>query len=97
MERSRAQTKNVFAVKPRILRDALAKLGEQGPFVLVGHSYGGPVVRNSATATYPKDVVGLVLARMRHTKAYESGSAVAKTIRLDEGAKGKSIPAGGAA
>src|SRR5262249_14104378 len=30
------------------LHDALAKLGESGPYVLVGHSYGGPVVRNFA-------------------------------------------------
>src|SRR5215470_9838939 len=27
------------------LRDALTTLGEAGPFVLVGHSFGGPVVR----------------------------------------------------
>ena len=27
------------------LHDALAKLGEHGPFVLVGHSFGGPVVQ----------------------------------------------------
>src|SRR6476469_5307271 len=42
------------------LRDALAKLGERGPFVLVGHSYGGPVVRNFAL-TYPRLVAGVVL------------------------------------
>src|SRR5580692_5539882 len=41
------------------LRDALKKLGETGPFVLVGHSFGGPVVRNFA-ATYPKLVAGIV-------------------------------------
>jgi len=34
------------------LRDALRKLGEKGPYVLVGHSYGGPVMRNFAL-TYP--------------------------------------------
>src|SRR5262249_27004295 len=42
------------------LREALNKLGERGPFVLVGHSFGGPVARNFATL-YPKDVAGLVL------------------------------------
>jgi len=42
------------------LQDALKKLGESGPYVLVGHSYGGPVIRNFA-ATYPQDVAGLVL------------------------------------
>jgi hypothetical protein len=30
-------------------------LGEKGPFVLVGHSYGGPGIRNFAL-TYPRDV-----------------------------------------
>src|SRR2546423_12659535 len=42
------------------LRDALAKLGEKGQFVLVGHSYGGPVIRNF-TMTYPEDVAAMVL------------------------------------
>src|SRR6516164_3639706 len=42
------------------LHDALQKLGEHGPFVLVGHSYGGPVVRNFAAA-WPRDVAAMVL------------------------------------
>src|SRR5579884_1877368 len=42
------------------LRDALFKLGDHGPFVLVGHSYGGPAVRSFAL-TYPKDLAGMVL------------------------------------
>jgi pimeloyl-ACP methyl ester carboxylesterase len=42
------------------LQDALKKLGESGPYVLVGHSYGGPVIRNFAAA-FPRDVAGLVL------------------------------------
>jgi pimeloyl-ACP methyl ester carboxylesterase len=42
------------------LHDALAKLGEHGPFILVGHSFGGPVVRNYAI-TYPAEVAGMVL------------------------------------
>src|SRR5262249_14535484 len=42
------------------LKDALSKLAEPSPFVLVGHSYGGPVVRNFATV-YAKDVAGIVL------------------------------------
>jgi pimeloyl-ACP methyl ester carboxylesterase len=73
------------------LHDALAKLGEQGPFVLVGHSYGGPVVRNFAT-TYPKDVVGLVFVDSAH-EGLRVGIGGGKTIRLGDGAKGKSIPA----
>ncbi|HVT98647.1 MAG TPA: alpha/beta hydrolase [Acidobacteriaceae bacterium] len=41
------------------LREALRVLGERGPFVLVGHSYGGPVMRNFAT-TWPAEVAGMV-------------------------------------
>jgi pimeloyl-ACP methyl ester carboxylesterase len=42
------------------LHDALSKLGERGPLILVGHSFGGGVVRNYAT-TYPSQVAGMVL------------------------------------
>lgn len=41
------------------LRDALRVLGERGPFILIGHSYGGPVVRNFAK-TWPSEVAGIV-------------------------------------
>ncbi len=73
------------------LRDALAKLGERGPFVLVGHSFGGPVVRNFA-ATYPHEVAGMVLV----DSAFEGmrvGIGGNKTMRLGDGAKGMVIPA----
>jgi pimeloyl-ACP methyl ester carboxylesterase len=72
------------------LRDALSKLGDSGPYVLVGHSYGGPVVRNFAT-TYPRDVAGMVLvdASFEGQRVGIGGKA---TMRLGEGAKGKSIP-----
>lgn len=72
------------------LRDALAKLKERGPFVLVGHSFGGPVIRNFAV-TYPRDVAGLVLV----DAAFEGqrvGIGGGKTIRLGESAKGVAIP-----
>ncbi len=53
--------------QPTTARDAVADLhallsaaDETGPYVLVGHSYGGLVVRLYAS-TYPKDVSGLVL------------------------------------
>jgi len=71
------------------LRDALAKLGERGPFVLVGHSFGGPVVRNFAL-TYPRDVAGMVLV-----ESAEEGLRVpiqGKAVRLSDGAQGKPIP-----
>src|SRR5438067_12014369 len=53
--------------QPTTAKDAIADLhallsaaGETGPYVLVGHSYGGLVVKLYAR-TYPKDVAGLVL------------------------------------
>ena len=73
------------------LRDALSKLGERGPFVLVGHSYGGPVVRNFAL-TYARDVAGVVLV----DSAFEGmrvGIGGNKTLRLGEDARGRPIPA----
>jgi len=72
------------------LRDALNKLGEQAPFLLVGHSYGGPVVRNFAL-TYPQLVAGIVFV----DSAFE-GQRVSvggrMMIRLGEGAKHLKIP-----
>jgi pimeloyl-ACP methyl ester carboxylesterase len=72
------------------LHDALAKLGERGPFILVGHSYGGPVVRNYAAA-YPREVAGMVQV----DAAFEGmhvGIGGGKTIRLGADAKGVAIP-----
>ncbi len=72
------------------LHDALAKLGENGPFVLVGHSYGGPVIRNFALS-YPADVAGMVQV----DAAFEGmrvGIGGGKTMRLGDDAKGRSIP-----
>ena len=72
------------------LHDALSKLGESGPLVLVGHSYGGPVVRNFAL-TYPKEVAGIVFV----DSAFEGervGIGGKTTMRLGEDAKGKPIP-----
>jgi len=72
------------------LHDALSKLGKSGPLVLVGHSYGGPVVRNFAL-TYPKEVAGIVFV----DSAFEGervGIGGKATMRLGEDAKGKPIP-----
>src|SRR6266403_1166423 len=53
--------------QPTTAKDAVADLhallsaaGKTGPYVLVGHSYGGLVVKLYARS-YPKDVAGLVL------------------------------------
>lgn len=72
------------------LHDALSRLGESGPFVLVGHSYGGPVVRNFAL-TYREEVAGIVFV----DSAFEGervGIGGKATMRLGEDAKGKPIP-----
>lgn len=73
------------------LHDALFKLRERSPYVLVGHSFGGPVARNFA-ATYPLLVAGMVLV----DSAFE-GERIpiggGKTLRLGDGAKGVAIPA----
>jgi len=73
------------------LRDALLKAGEKAPFVLLGHSYGGPVVRNFAV-TYPSDVAGVIFV----DSAFEGmrvGIGGTKTLKLGEDATGKTIPA----
>ena len=53
--------------QPTAAQDAVADLHallsaaeEPGPYVLVGHSYGGPIIRLYASA-HPADVAGLVL------------------------------------
>ena len=72
------------------LRDALAKLHEPGPYVLVGHSSGGPVILNFA-AMYPHDVAGMVQVDAAFEGA-RVGIGGGKTMRLGEGAKGTVIP-----
>ena len=71
------------------LRRALAAAGEKGPFVLVGHSCGGPVVRAYA-GTYPDDVAGMVLVDAVHED--QRVTAMGKAVRLRDGAKGLAIP-----
>lgn len=73
------------------LHTLLEKAGARPPYVLVGHSYGGILVRLYA-ATYPAEVAGIVLDESGH----ESGVASlinGKMIRLVETATGKPIPA----
>jgi pimeloyl-ACP methyl ester carboxylesterase len=72
------------------LHDALQRAGERGPFVLVGHSYGGGVVRNYARA-YRDDVAGLVLVDIVSEDQYIPMGRHAGRIRDD--AKGAAIPA----
>jgi pimeloyl-ACP methyl ester carboxylesterase len=71
------------------LKEGLKALGERPPFVLVGHSFGGPVVRAYAAA-YPGDVAGMVLVDGVH----EDQRVVirGKAVRIRDGAKGAAIP-----
>jgi pimeloyl-ACP methyl ester carboxylesterase len=72
------------------LHDALAALGERPPFVLVGHSFGGPVVRQYAL-TYPGEVAGMVLVDSVHEdQRVPIGDK--RTVALRDGAKGFPIP-----
>jgi pimeloyl-ACP methyl ester carboxylesterase len=48
------------AIIARRLHALLGQLGAPPPYVLVGHSYGGPLIQFYA-ATYPNEVAGLVL------------------------------------
>jgi pimeloyl-ACP methyl ester carboxylesterase len=71
------------------LHDALAKLGERGPFVLVGHSFGGPVARNFAIA-YPQEVAGIVFVdAVSEDQRFEMWH---KAVLMRDGAKGKVVP-----
>ncbi len=48
-----------------MLHDLLEKGGEQPPYLMVGHSFGGIYVR-TFTAQYPGEVVGMVLVDSAH-------------------------------
>lgn len=71
------------------LHDALTKLGEHGPYILVGHSFGGPVVRSFA-ASYPADTAGMVLVDAAHED--QRYTYKGKAILIREGARSRSIP-----
>jgi len=80
--------------QPTTARDAVADLhallkaaGETGPYVLVGHSYGGLVVR-LYTSTYPKDVASLVLVDalsegLRNAETSEQWAIQRKLVQND--------------
>jgi pimeloyl-ACP methyl ester carboxylesterase len=72
------------------LHDALNKLGEHRPIILVGHSFGGGVVRNYA-AVYPSEVAGMVLVdSVQENQRIPMGPK--KTGRVRDSAKGVPIP-----
>lgn len=71
------------------LHTLLEKAGERSPFVLVGHSYGGPLVRLYAS-TYPSETAGMVLvdAGSDNPVRWLNG----KLVRLVETATGRAMP-----
>jgi pimeloyl-ACP methyl ester carboxylesterase len=71
----------------RLLKAARIK----GPFVLVGHSIGGMMVRLYAEK-YPDDVQGLVLVDPTHESAVLGSMKYGGWVRLREKALGKPIP-----
>lgn len=72
------------------LHELLQRTGEKPPYVLVGHSFGGAVVRNYA-ARYPDEVAGMVLAESitEHQPLVFGG----KPNLLKDSATGRSVPA----
>jgi pimeloyl-ACP methyl ester carboxylesterase len=78
------------------LRDALHNARIQGPYILVGHAFGGDNVRTFA-ARYPADVAGLVLVEADVTSSPEERRGHAKlsaSLRecRDAIAAGKPLP-----
>jgi pimeloyl-ACP methyl ester carboxylesterase len=73
------------------LHTLLDKVGVKPPLVLVGHSYGGWLVRLYA-ATYPKDVVGMVLVEAGADDPWRMLPG-GKLVRASALATGRPIPA----
>ena len=71
------------------LHTALANAGEKGPYVLVGASLGGAIVRVFAN-TYPNDVTGMVLV----DSINENGFIIQneKAVRYRETSQKRTIP-----
>ena len=63
------------------LHTALENAGLPGPYVFVGHSYGGPLAR-LFTAAYPDEVAGLVLAEPSHPELFQRAPAFGRAVRV---------------
>ena len=72
------------------LQRLLTAAGEQGPYVMVGHSLGGMVVRIFGEE-HPKDVVGMVLVDAYSEDAQLNMAGKLQRMRLL--AKGRPVPA----
>jgi pimeloyl-ACP methyl ester carboxylesterase len=70
----------------RDLHGLLANAGERAPFVMVGHSLGGPYIM-TFTRLYPQDVAGLVFVDASHPDQIERmKEAVGKPLSSGDGA-----------
>jgi pimeloyl-ACP methyl ester carboxylesterase len=71
------------------LHTVLRKAGIRGPYVLVGHSYGGLLTRLYA-GQYPREMAGMVLVDSTDpdTTLFLNG----KPVRIRDGARGRPIP-----
>ncbi|HEY6865686.1 MAG TPA: alpha/beta hydrolase [Candidatus Eisenbacteria bacterium] len=63
------------------LHTALRNAGLAGPYVFVGHSYGGLLAR-LFTAAYPDEVAGLVLAEPSHPELFQRAPAFGRAVRV---------------
>jgi pimeloyl-ACP methyl ester carboxylesterase len=72
------------------LHTLLERAGERPPYVMVGHSYGGWLVR-TYQATYPADVRGMVLVEAGADNPWRMMSD-GKLVRSSDLATGKTIP-----
>jgi pimeloyl-ACP methyl ester carboxylesterase len=69
----------------RDLHALLLAAGEHAPFVMVGHSLGGPYIMNF-TRLYPQDVVGLVFVDASHPDQIDRmAKAAGKKMEAGEG------------
>ncbi len=71
------------------LRTALQKAGEKGPYVMVGQSIGGLLIRVFASQ-YPKEVAGMVLVDSTHEDTQLNING--KIQRMRELSQGRTIP-----
>jgi pimeloyl-ACP methyl ester carboxylesterase len=65
----------------RELQELLAELGEPGPYVLVGHSYGALFV-SAFAELYPSQVAGLVLVDGTHPDQLERNRTLRRSLIL---------------
>ena len=72
------------------LHTLLERAGERPPYVLVGHSYGGWLVRQYKS-TYPSDVAGMVLVEAGADNPYRM-MGDGKLVRSSDLATGQLIP-----